>query len=122
MTADQHRSLTPARWSAFTLEQQLLMIANELHRATKLLGPEDLERRRNAYARALRLTDLTVEAHAARPLRRELLRWRDLVAALFLADKVDPAAHRAVLTCLLGMTFATAGQIQHLGLTARSAV
>jgi len=91
------------------------MIANELHRAAKLSGRRDLEPRRNAFARALRLTDLTVEAHPRRAVRRELLRWRDLVAALYLAETVDPLAHRSVLTCLLRMTYATAGQVAHLG-------
>lgn len=114
--ADQHRSLTLERWSAFTLDQQLLMIANELHRGTGLLRPGDAALRRSAYTRALRLTDLTVEARSRRPLRRELLRWRDLVAALYLAESPDPAAHRAALIALLRMSFATAGQIQHLGL------
>jgi hypothetical protein len=105
-----------ARWSAFTREQQILMIANELHRATRLLGPRDVESRRNAYTRALRLTDLTVEAQPTRPFRRELLRWRDLVAALYLSDRADPTAHRAALRCLLRLTFATARQLPHLGL------
>ncbi len=32
MTASQHGSLTAERWAGFTLDQQILMIANELHR------------------------------------------------------------------------------------------
>ena len=33
----QHSSLSPAHWSTFTLDQQILMIGNEMNRATRLL-------------------------------------------------------------------------------------
>ena len=87
------------------------MIGNEMHRAAKLMPPEDTSSRHRAYERVLRLVDLTIEARPRRNLCRELLRWRDLAAALFLADEPDPAAHRAALRCLLLMTSASARQI-----------
>jgi hypothetical protein len=80
------------------------MIANEMNRAAKLMAPGDRERLRNAYERILRLTDLTVEVNARRTLRRELLRWRDLVAALYIAPAADPAAHAAAFRALLRLT------------------
>jgi len=36
------------------------MIASEMNRASRLLGPEDRGRLANAYERILRLADLTV--------------------------------------------------------------
>lgn len=33
----QHSSLSPARWATFPLDQQVLMIGNEMHRAGKLM-------------------------------------------------------------------------------------
>ena len=111
MNASQHASLTADRWSVFTLDQQILMIANELHRAGKLLGPGDGDRLRNAYARALRLTDLTIEVQPKPTLRRELLRWRDLVARLYLASVPAAADHRATLRCLLRFTPTASRQI-----------
>lgn len=114
MTADQHASLAPERWAAFTREQQLLMIANELHRAGKLVEPGDGERRRGAYARVLKLSDLTVAAHPARGFRRELLRWRDLVAALYLDGAPSPVAHRAALRSLLRLSYESAKQVPYL--------
>ncbi|HEX3555356.1 MAG TPA: hypothetical protein VIA62_19195 [Thermoanaerobaculia bacterium] len=33
----QHASLSPERWAAFSRDQQILMIGNEMNRATRLL-------------------------------------------------------------------------------------
>jgi len=107
----QHGSLTPARWATFTLERQILMIANEMHRTAKLMEPADRSFRKNGYERVLRLTDLTIEVQTRPPLRRELLRWRDLIAALYINEAADPSAHVAALRCLLLMTRGSARQI-----------
>ena len=40
----QHASLTLERWAAFPRDEQLLMIANEMNRASKLLAPQDESR------------------------------------------------------------------------------
>jgi hypothetical protein len=100
----QHASLAPDRWGGFSLDQQVLMIANEMNRAGKLAGPDDRERLRNAYARVLQLTDLTIMVQPRRALRRELLRWRDLVGALYVAPSSDPEAHAAAMRSLLRFT------------------
>ena len=96
-----HSNLSPARWTQFSLDQQILMIANEMNRASKLMAPADRDRLLGCYARALQLADLTVEVQPRRALRRELLRWRDLIAQLYAAPAPDPAAHQAALRCLL---------------------
>jgi len=113
----QHAGLTPERWAAFTLDQQILMIGNEMNRAAKLVEPFDRERLRNAYARVLALTDLTIQGQRRRALRRELLRWRDLVAGLYLAEMGDPARHVAAFRCLLRFTAVAARQIPLLAAT-----
>lgn len=110
----QHASLTPERWARFTLDQQILMVANEMNRATRLLGPEDLGSLRRTYERVLRLVDLTVAVQPRRTLRRELLRWRDLVASLYIADRPDPGAHTEAFRCLLRFTPAASRQIPHV--------
>jgi hypothetical protein len=110
----QHAGLEPDRWAAFGRDRQLLMIANEMHRASRLVEPGDDERRRNAYARVLQLTDLTVVANVHRALRRELLRWRDLVASLYLREAPDPAAHREALYALLRLSPEASRQIPHI--------
>ena len=110
----QHASLTPERWARFTLDQQVLMVANEMNRASKLLGDEDLDALRRTYERVLRLLDLTVTTQPRRGLRRELLRWRDLVAALYIAPQADAASHAEAFRCLLRFTPAASSQIPHL--------
>lgn len=105
--AAQHSSLSEGRWSEFTLDQHILMIGNEMNRAKKLLDSADAARLRNCYERILALTDLTIRVHSKPTLRRELLRWRDVIAILYLSsdrDVPDARAHRAALKSLLLFT------------------
>jgi hypothetical protein len=37
----QHASLNAERWSAFSVDQQVLMIANEMNRATRAVATDD---------------------------------------------------------------------------------
>jgi hypothetical protein len=110
--ASQHSTLSPERWAGFPLADQILMIGNEMNRAGKLFGPGNEERLENAYERVLNLTDLTVRVNARRSLRRELLRWRDLVAQLYLRG--EPQAHRTAFRALLLLNPEAAKQIPFL--------
>lgn len=92
------------------------MIANEMNRAARLMGPDDLVSRELAYERVLRLVDLTVAVAEHRSSRRELLRWRDLVAALYLDERPQPESHRTALRVLLQQTPESAAQIAALAL------
>jgi hypothetical protein len=110
----QHATLTLERWAAFPRDEQLLMIANEMNRASKLLAPQDESRLTKAYERTLQLTDLTVAARPARGLTRELLRWRDLIAQLYVSPARERDRHRQALRALLQLVPATARQIPYL--------
>ena len=107
----QHASLTLDRWLAFPFDQRILMVANEMRRAAQLTQPGDQERRSNAYARVLALADLTIQAPSRPAARRELLRWRDLVAELYIQPGANPPAHQAAWTCLLRFTREAARQL-----------
>jgi hypothetical protein len=107
----QHGSLTLDRWLTFSFDQRILMIANEMHRASKLTTPGDDERRAHAYERVLALTDLTIQAPSRPAARRELLRWRDLVAELYVRREADASAHAGLLVCLLRFTTEAARQL-----------
>ena len=107
----QHASLSPDRWAAFSLDQQILMIGNEMNRAARLMRPEDRTSLGLAYERILRLVDLTVEVQRRPTLLRELLRWRDLIAELYIHPASDPAAHADAFRALLLFTPAAAQQI-----------
>jgi hypothetical protein len=99
--AAQHSGLSPERWRRYPRGQQILMIANEMNRASKLFDPSDRDRLGSAYERVLALTDLTVQVAESRSLRRELLRWRDLVAAQYILPRPDARTHGQVFRALL---------------------
>lgn len=90
------------------------MIGNEMNRAKRLLDSADVDRLRNCYERILTLTDLTIRVNEKATLRRELLRWRDVVAELFLST--DPARrdHMAAFQSLLLLTPEASKQRQHV--------
>ena len=108
----QHASLDAGRWSGYSRDQQVLMIANEMNRASRLFGPADRGRLANAYERVLRLADLTAEVQPGRSLRRELLRWRELAGSVYLEP--DERLHRELFKALLLMTVESAKQIPFL--------
>lgn len=110
----QHASLSPERWARFSLDQQILMVANEMNRASSLLDPAHRATLLRTYERVLRLVDLTVQVQSRRGLRRELLRWRDLIAALYVADEPDATSHDAAFRCLLRFTPTASAQIPHV--------
>ncbi len=114
----QHAELTEERWSAFTLDQQILMIANEMNRASAQVLSSDLERAKNCYERVLRLADLTVCTQTRSTLRRELLLWRDLIAKLYTEEATRPEEHRQAFRCLLYFTPVASRQIPFLSAVA----
>jgi hypothetical protein len=109
--AQQHADLTEDRWREFDLDRQILMVANEMNRGFRLLEEADLPGLRRSYERVLRLVDLTVAVQQKDTLRGELLRWRDLAAALYLDPAPSREEHRAAFRCLLLFTPAAARQI-----------
>jgi hypothetical protein len=113
----QHSGLSVERWATFTLDQQVLMIGNEMNRAAGMMSPDDRERLRGAYARILQLTDLTIAVQERPTLRKELLRWRDFAALMYLSERPDPQQHSALFRCLLRFTPVAARQVPHLAAT-----
>lgn len=90
------------------------MIANEMNRAFRLLLSADIDRVKNSYERVLHLTDLTVRAQTKSALRWELLRWRGLIAELYIEDTTRPEEHRQAFLCRLYFTPEASRQIPHL--------
>jgi hypothetical protein len=87
------------------------MIGNEMNRALRLIRMDNRSSLALAYERVLRLVDLTVEVQKGYGIRRELLRWRDLAAELYLRPEPDEAQHAAIFRCLLQLTPEAARQI-----------
>jgi hypothetical protein len=110
----QHSTLSPERWAEFNLDQQILMIGTEMHRAAKLMRPQDDRLLKHCYERVLRLVDLTVEVNPRPTLCRELLRWRDLIAELYISPEPDADRHAAAFRVLLLFTPVAAQQIPYV--------
>lgn len=109
--APQHAALAVERWAQFSFEDQILMIGNEMNRASRLLELQEWDHLRRCYQRVLQLVDLTVTTTNSRSRRREALRWRELLAALYIGDHPSLEAHEALFRCLLRFTPATSSQI-----------
>lgn len=102
--AAQHAGLSAERWRQFSYDQQVLMIANEMHRSARLIELAAWDRVHAGIERVLRLTDLTIGCVTSPTRRRELLRWRDLIAAMYLEEQPRAVAHEEAFGCLLQFT------------------
>lgn len=112
--ATQHGDLTEDDWRRYDLDRQILTIAAEMNRARNRLAAGDLAEVRRGYERILNLTDLTVAVQEARGLRRELLRWREVIAALYVAERPDAREHDLALSVLLTFSRAAFAQRPYL--------
>jgi hypothetical protein len=110
----QHAGLTAERWAAFPFAQQVVMIGNEMNRGLFHLEHHAWEMARASYERVLTLVDLTVGLPISTSRRRELLRWRDLVASLYLEDAPPAGGHIEAFRCLLRLTPEASRQIAEL--------
>jgi hypothetical protein len=86
-----------------------------MNRASRHVDRREPDSLRRAYERVSRLVDLTVETRPRRGLRHELLRWRDLIAALCVAPEPSSTAHRQASRSLLQLNPISARQIPHVG-------
>lgn len=104
MNAMQHAGLSAEKWRRFSYDQQILMIANEMHRTARLIQLGVWDRVQPGLERVLQLTDLTISCVRSPTRRRELLRWRDLAAHLYLQEQPDADEHERAFRCLLQFT------------------
>ncbi|OPX24620.1 MAG: hypothetical protein B1H05_04910 [Candidatus Cloacimonas sp. 4484_140] len=79
-----HTGLTSDKWSSFSIDKQILMIANEMNRAKNWIEKKDFEKVLHCYERALELLDLTVNSSKNRSLVNELMRFRELLATEYI--------------------------------------
>ena len=82
-----HRDLTKERWSQFPFFQQVLMVANELHRANKWIEKRDFSEVKLCYERAFELLYLTIEVLRERRKLKELLRFKEALALLYIKKR-----------------------------------
>jgi hypothetical protein len=111
-----HEGITLDRWKGFAFPDQLIMVANEVHRARTSLERRDAASARLAYLRALDLFDLTVQALGPTPAGRlrELLRWREVLAGESVRDEPDLHSNLLLLETLLRFSRRSAAQVPHV--------
>lgn len=85
-----HKSLDLESWRRFSTGRQILMIANELNRAgnwiKKGTSPDEVKL---CYERALELLFLTMTAAKGTSRLRELARFQEVLAALYLQNSPE---------------------------------
>lgn len=83
-----HKTLNLDKWSKYTRDLQILMIANELNRLINGIVVElSQESLKEGIERIFELCDLTINSQNG-SFRKELLRWREAFAEFYLMDIV----------------------------------
>ena len=80
-----HKGLTPERWFAMGIVEQMANIGSEVFRAIRW-RERNAENSRNALFRALELIDLTVEDPKNTGRLKEILRVREALVDYFMYD------------------------------------
>lgn len=101
MVLKYHKTLTEEKWQQFPFHKQILMIANELNRAKNWIIKNDPQEVKNCYERAFELIDLTAAVSTNRNLLKELLRFREIFAKLYLEKRVNGEMNRKLFDVLL---------------------
>ena len=82
-----HKNLDTEKWSSFTLERQIFMIANEFNRLINAIKNSfSYNEMKENMERIFELIDMTVAVNKGN-FRKELLRLRDLFAEIYLFDE-----------------------------------
>jgi hypothetical protein len=99
-----HKNLNLEKWSCYSKGQQILMIANELNRAGNWIEKHQNFEVNQCYERAFELIDLTVEDTKWKNGLKELLRFREVLATLYIQENKDDAMNKKVYDVLLTLS------------------
>jgi len=89
MNLKWHKSFTPEKWSEYTIDRQILMIATEFARAKSLIQKNDIKEVKNCYERAFELLDLSTYDQKWGKKLKELLRFREYLGNLYLSEDIS---------------------------------
>ena len=96
-----HKNLDSQKWATFPIDRQIFMIANELQRLlTCIKNGMSLSTQKERIECAFELVDLTISVQNGH-FRYELLRWRELFAALYLLDEANLKKSYPLIALLL---------------------
>jgi hypothetical protein len=98
-----HTGLTSDKWKTFSIDKQILMIANEMNRAKNWIEKKDFEKVLHCYERAFELIDLTVDSSKNRSLINELMRVRELLATEYIHRADNSEQNMKIFKVLLSL-------------------
>ena len=84
-----HKSLTSERWQSYAIDRQILMIGSEFARAKALLRSGSIDLAKQCFERAFELLDLCPADPQWSGKLRELLRFREILGELYIAQNPD---------------------------------
>jgi len=96
-----HKSFTPEKWSQYSIDRQILMIATEFARAKSLIQKNDIKEVKNCYERAFELLDLSTYDQKWQKKLKELLRFRELLGQLYSDTSVNLKLNNNMFKVLL---------------------
>ena len=109
-----HSALSSQRWARFSWDQRILSIAAEANRGLKEVQAGRGDSARSSYERILALLELTAGLERGLGRLREITRLKEFVAGLFIAERLDPVDHKAMMRSLLQMSPQGLAQIKLL--------
>lgn len=107
----QHKDITPSRWRALGIEEQLANIGSEVERAIKWKTKGNMSIALAAHVRALELFDLTLEDPRWRGARlREIALAREVFCDAVLGGKEYNSSLESLDKYFLNFAFAARNQ------------
>lgn len=106
MTPVFHEGLTIAKWKATPDDRKLLNIASEISRAKNWMEKNESAPARDSLHRAFELIDMTVETGVVSTsgfFIRELLRAREILAAIYVDGAKDARELKVLLRAFLDL-------------------
>jgi hypothetical protein len=98
-----HPKLSIQKWAKYSKAQQVILIANELNRASNLYEQDMIAEVKNCYERAFELTDMTGEDPKWRGKLKEMRRFRELLAALYCEPNGNAVENNSLYDALIRM-------------------
>ncbi len=89
------------------------MIANELNRAGAWLEKSDVEEAKRSYERAMELTYLTIGLQKDEGRLRELARFKEALAGLYIDESPDVRDNALLLRVLIMLDGASFASLDH---------
>ncbi len=102
----QHKELAAGRWKQMPFIEQMANIGSEVERALNWRAKHNDAYSRQAFERALELTDLTLESVSGFPRLKEIARLREAMVDYFFGANQFKSTERSWRNYFLSFTFA----------------